>query len=173
MSKYCVFSLYFIYIVFGNLFSEESLKRNGLESELEINILDQGLIEAMEMAIANDGRVFIAERFGKVKVWSRENENKCIEVLDLKSDYRGESVLMGIALDPNFDENQWIYLYHSVKIKDDKKYHYHYLSRSYIKIAEKYKKTLELDMTLVSKVKLGSVGAYFYVSSPSAYSSGN
>ena len=81
---------------------------------LEINILAQGIVEGMEMDIDPEGRVFITESKGKVELYTPGPPGTLSELIDSKSDTRGESGLIGIALDPNFVKNQWIYLYHTV-----------------------------------------------------------
>ena len=95
----------------------------------EVNILAQEINEGMEMAIDKDGRVFVAERKGKVKLYTPETKTTT-ELIDLKSDTRGESGLIGIALDPNFEENHWIYLYHTVPFETQQgPYLEHHLGR--------------------------------------------
>ena len=79
-----------------------------IDRELELSLLSSGIREGMEMSIASDGRVFIAERPGKVKLFSPDQPGQLIELVDLKSDTRCEAGLIGIALDPNFDQNQWV-----------------------------------------------------------------
>ena len=69
------------------------------DPELELNLLASGILEGMEMSIASDGRVFIAERPGKVKLFSSDKPGQLIELIDLKSDTRCEAGLIGIALD--------------------------------------------------------------------------
>jgi cytochrome c len=100
-----------------------------MDENLQINMLSAGLLEAMEMDIDHEGRVFVAERHGKVKLYVPENKGVCHEILDLKSDTRGESGLIGLALDPDFKYNGWVYLYHTVAIADDEMYHEHRLGR--------------------------------------------
>jgi cytochrome c len=71
------------------------------------------LVDPMELAIANDGRVFYAERAGTVKMWSPDTkETAVIGKIEVFKDL--EDGLLGIALDPNFLKNGWIYLNHSV-----------------------------------------------------------
>ena len=95
----------------------------------EVNILAQEINEGMEMAIDKDGRVFVAERKGKVKLYTPATKTTT-ELIDLKSDTRGESGLIGIALDPNFEENHWIYLYHTVPFETQQgPYLEHHLGR--------------------------------------------
>ena len=95
----------------------------------EVNILAQGINEGMEIAIDKDGRIFVAERKGKVKLYTPET-NTTTELIDLKSDTRGESGLIGIALDTKFKENGWIYLYHTVPFETENgPYLEHHLGR--------------------------------------------
>ena len=99
------------------------------DPELELSLLASGIREGMEMTIASDGRVFIAERPGKVKLFSTDKPGQLIELIDLKSDTRCEAGLIGIALDPNFDQNHWIYLQHTVPVEGDKAHYEHHLGR--------------------------------------------
>ncbi|MDB6021740.1 MAG: domain containing protein [Pedosphaera sp.] len=74
------------------------------------------LQDPMELAVAQDGRVFYAERGGRVKMWTPKN-HATVVIGQLKvEDYKQlqlEDGLLGIALDPNFLRNNWIYLYYS------------------------------------------------------------
>ena len=99
------------------------------DPDLELSLLASGIKEGMEMTISSDGRVFIAERPGKVKLFSPDKPGQLIELIDLKSDTRCEAGLIGIALDPNFDENHWIYLQHTVPVEGDKANYEHRLGR--------------------------------------------
>jgi len=85
--------------------------------------LSNGLADPMEIAVAHDGRVFIAERCGTVKLYSPA-ENKTTEVGRIDAMYRGrpgnknadyaaECGLLGITLDPKYESNGWIYLHYS------------------------------------------------------------
>jgi cytochrome c len=95
---------------------------------LEIKILGSGYVQPMEMSIAADGRIFVAERPGKVKLIDPAKPGASATLIDLKTDTRCESGLIGLALDPNFETNGWIWLYHTVRI-DDNAYHEHHLGR--------------------------------------------
>ncbi|MCH2204758.1 MAG: PQQ-dependent sugar dehydrogenase [Lentisphaerales bacterium] len=98
------------------------------DPELEVNILGEKLFQAMEMSIASDGRVFVAERNGQVQLYDPKTDNMQV-ILELKSDMRGESGLIGLALAPNFDKSGWIYMYHTVEFPDDSLAHMHHLAR--------------------------------------------
>jgi cytochrome c len=99
------------------------------DPDLELSILATGIREGMEMSIAQDGRVFVAERPGKVKLWHPDRPGGLTELIDLKSDTRREAGLIGIALDPNFEKNNWIYLQHTVPAPDDPAVYMHHLGR--------------------------------------------
>ena len=105
-------------LLFGTVVVKAAPNPNlAIDPDLELSLLASGVREGMEMSIASDGRVFIAERPGKVKLFSPDKPGQLIELIDLKSDTRCEAGLIGIALDPNFDQNHWIYLQHTVPVE--------------------------------------------------------
>lgn len=74
--------------------------------------LCQDLIQPMELELAPDGSIFIIELAGKLK---RLNEaTGQVEVVgEVEVTTAQENGLIGLALDPSFAENQWIYLQYS------------------------------------------------------------
>jgi cytochrome c len=78
-----------------------------------------GFVDAMEIAVAPDGAVFVIERTGAVKRVSPESgEVATVAILDVEirnGEFARETGLLGITLDPGFAENQWLYLFYSVK----------------------------------------------------------
>lgn len=74
--------------------------------------------EPIQMAIAKDGRVFWVERAGLTRVWNPA-DGKATTLLDLTdrilSSGSIEHGASGIALDPAFQTNQWIYVFWAVK----------------------------------------------------------
>ena len=83
-----------------------------VESNWEKTILDGNPSDPMELVIANDGRVFYVERGGALKIIDAAgNSTTTAGRLDVHNGH--EDGLLGIALDPDFDENQWIYLFYS------------------------------------------------------------
>jgi len=52
------------------------------DPDLELNLLATGIREGMEMTIAQDGRVFLAERPGKVKLWHPDRPGELTELID-------------------------------------------------------------------------------------------
>lgn len=84
-----------------------------LASAYDEVILTGELTDPMEIDITSDGRVFIIEWAGAVKIW--EPETEAMRVIGwLPVDKKIEDGLLGLALDPDFDENQWVYIYYSV-----------------------------------------------------------
>ena len=75
-------------------------------------VLEPDVVNPMELALAPDGRVFFAERGGAVKVFNPASG--LTSIAGQLSVYQGgEHGLLGLALDPNFSTNQWIYLFWS------------------------------------------------------------
>jgi cytochrome c len=82
------------------------------ESRFTKTALVEKLDEPMELEVLSDGRVIFIERKGKVKMYEPSNGGtKEIGFLDVF--YESEDGLLGLAKDPGFDKNQWIYLYYS------------------------------------------------------------
>ena len=72
-----------------------------------------GLQVPWAMAFAPDGRLFVTERPGRVRI---VNTATGASELALTIDgvfAQGEAGALGLALDPAFGENQWVYVYHS------------------------------------------------------------
>ncbi len=72
-----------------------------------------GLAFITDMVFAPDGRLFIAEKSGSVRVVSAEGELQAEPVITFETDAQGERGLLGIAIDPNFEENGFIWAYHT------------------------------------------------------------
>ena len=71
------------------------------------------LIDPMELSVARDGRVFWVERDGLVKMW-KPSDQKTV-VIGKFGVFRGlEDGLLGMTLDPKFDQNNWVYLNRSL-----------------------------------------------------------
>lgn len=77
-----------------------------------------GLERPTSMAFAPDGRIFVTEQDGALRV-AEENAQGDYELLPqpflrVMSDSTGERGLLGIAFDPQFATNQYLYVYHTV-----------------------------------------------------------
>ncbi|KAB8166332.1 carbohydrate-binding protein [Streptomyces sp. 3MP-14] len=74
--------------------------------------LDDNTADPMELDVADDGRVFYAQRGGELKVFDpATNSTSTAGTLDVYTG--GEDGLVGLALDPDFATNGWIYLYYA------------------------------------------------------------
>lgn len=78
----------------------------------EVTPLVTGMLRPMELAIAKDGRVFYIELTGQLKVLDPQT-NQVSLVGELPVTIEQENGLIGLALDPNFEKNQWIFLQYS------------------------------------------------------------
>lgn len=76
--------------------------------------LDTTMNEPMSVAIAPDGRVFFVERTGAVKIY-KPSEFRTVTAAQITIDHGNEHGLQGIALDPNFMSNNWVYLFYTAK----------------------------------------------------------
>lgn len=70
------------------------------------------LIQPMELDIAPDGRIFVIELQGVVKLFDPA-EASLAEIARLDVTTEQENGLIGLALDPNFADNHWVYLQYS------------------------------------------------------------
>jgi cytochrome c len=94
--------------------TDEAFRKVILDSDREENGEWQDTVkDPMELAVAPDGRVFYAERAGAIKMW--KPETKATVVIARIKVFDGlEDGMLGLALDPNFMKNGWIYLNHSL-----------------------------------------------------------
>src|SRR5687767_5561947 len=65
------------------------------------------------MAWAPDGRLFVAEKGGAIRVVSAGGDLQDDPVIKLDTNASGEQGLLGLAIDPNFAENHYIWAYHT------------------------------------------------------------
>lgn len=76
-------------------------------------VLVEGLDEPLGMAILPNNDVLLAERKGSLKVYNRLTKQiRTINNFDVFSGI--EDGLLGLALDPKFAENRWVYFYYAV-----------------------------------------------------------
>ena len=73
-------------------------------------------LDPTSMAFAPDGRLFVLEKSGRVRIVSNQTLLSA-PFLDISSavDNFNERGLMGIAFDPNFSSNNFLYLYYTAK----------------------------------------------------------
>jgi cytochrome c len=75
-------------------------------------VLSANLNEPIQLSIAQDGRVYFGERHGAVKVWNPA-DGTTITLGQLEVFTGPEDGLLGLALDPGFLTNHWLYIFHS------------------------------------------------------------
>ncbi|MFU8875673.1 ThuA domain-containing protein [Micromonospora sp. SL4-19] len=83
-----------------------------LTSSFEKITLDDNTSNPMSLNVANDGRVFYIDRLGDMKV-IKPDTRQTVQSGHLNVYTGNESGLLGLALDPKFDENNWVYLFYS------------------------------------------------------------
>ena len=88
--------------------------RDGIPTDASFDkvTLDDNTENPMEIAIAPGGNVYIVELAGKVKYYNATT--RAVRTVGTIPIHRGnENGLLGIALDPNFATNKWLYLFYS------------------------------------------------------------
>ncbi len=102
------------------------------DEHFRVDTIATGFVDAMEMAVTPTGEILIVERTGALKIVDpKTGDVSTIDTIPVevrKDEFARECGLLGITLDPKFSENQWLYLYYS--IKDDPK---HRLARFQLK----------------------------------------
>ena len=83
-----------------------------LAKNYEVVSLDDNTADPMMLDVAADGRVFYIEQFGLVKVIN-PTTHQTNEVADLDVTTANESGVLGMALDPRFADNGYMYVYYS------------------------------------------------------------
>lgn len=82
------------------------------ENRFTKQVLATNLYEPMELDIFPDDKVIFVERRGEIKVYDPETET-LDTIVQMPVHTKFEDGLMGIAIDPNYETNHWIYLYYS------------------------------------------------------------
>jgi cytochrome c len=82
-----------------------------LTGNFEKVALDESTSNPMKLDVAADGRVFYVDRAGDVRIVRPDGSTMTVGQVDV---YTGQEFgMLGIALDPDFAANGWIYLYYS------------------------------------------------------------
>lgn len=81
------------------------------DSRLVRTVLAEGLREPIALDVASDGRVVLAERRGRIAVWSPADSR--LQTAATLNVFSGpEDGLLGLALHPGFVTNGWVFCYH-------------------------------------------------------------
>ncbi len=109
MNKRRSFSLFLLLYFWANAWSQNATFPPGFAAVQVAYDLDP-----VAIALAPDGRVFIAEKFGRVMIV----ENGVLRpepFLEINVDSYTERGMSGIVLDPDFEVNHYVYVYYTVK----------------------------------------------------------
>lgn len=75
-------------------------------------VLEPDVINGVSLAVAPSGEVFFVESGGNVQIYNPATGLTTLAA-SIPVFNQGEDGLLGIALDPNFANNRWVYLYYS------------------------------------------------------------
>ncbi|MEB8330272.1 PKD domain-containing protein [Flavobacteriaceae bacterium KMM 6897] len=104
--KLCCLS-FLIFIVGGGITLQAQLPNEFQK----VNLLT-GLGNATTMEFAPDGRIFILDRYGELLIYKTDTQT-AVSAGSLSVFHELEDGLLGIAFDPNFENNNFIYLTYS------------------------------------------------------------
>src|SRR3954453_5663184 len=94
----------------------EMLEDRRLPSTLAKGFSERTIVSGLQspttLEIAPDGRIFIAEQEGTLKVIDH-GQLQSQPFLKLNVDSNGERGLLGIAFDPHFSTNHYVYVYYT------------------------------------------------------------
>jgi glucose/arabinose dehydrogenase len=76
-----------------------------------VETVAEGLEIPWEVAFLPDGRALITERPGRVRLLSRDRRLQSEPVAQVEVNPAGEGGLLGVAVDPEFEQNGFVYLY--------------------------------------------------------------
>lgn len=87
-------------------------KRMPEENRFTKTVLDFNLNEPTEMTILPDGKILFAERRGDIKLYTpADGKVNVVNTLNVWTKF--EDGVIGLTADPNFKENNWIYVFYS------------------------------------------------------------
>ena len=93
-------------------FSKAKTKKRPEDDRFTKVVLGSYFDEPTEMDILPDGRIIFIERKGNVKMYDPKTESiNVINTFNVVSKF--EDGMLGIAHDPDFEKNKWLYIYYS------------------------------------------------------------
>jgi glucose/arabinose dehydrogenase len=106
--SHCVLTAFFFILVGYNLSCAQTYP-----ADFGQVLVSNGIDNPTVMAFAPDGRIFVAQQAGALRV-IKNNSLLPTPFISLTVNSSGERGLLGIALDPDFQTNNFIYLYYTV-----------------------------------------------------------
>lgn len=106
------------YAIGGNKrdYAKATSARVPAENRFVREVLAFNLNEPMELDYLPDNKILFIERGGDLKLYDLQ-AGQLADAGHLEVKYIAEDGLLGLAVDPNFAANNWIYLFYSAKIK--------------------------------------------------------
>ncbi|MBX2894106.1 MAG: ThuA domain-containing protein [Cyclobacteriaceae bacterium] len=93
-------------------FAKARAKRVPEENRFTKNVLGNNFDEPTEMTILPDSRIIFIERKGAVKLYDPKTDSiNQINTFNVWTKY--EDGMLGITADPDFEKNNWLYIYYS------------------------------------------------------------
>lgn len=124
--------------VLNYLVGDNTWKSAGIHAEpapdwnrfTKIVLDDQDIDEPMELAVLPDGRVIFIERKGRMKIYEPEaGKSRLLAEFDVCTEGNYEDGLLGITIDPDFENNGYIYVYYAPPCEIEEQY----LSQFYLR----------------------------------------
>lgn len=82
------------------------------ENRFEKVVLEDNLNEPMELVMMPNGNLLYIQRAGEIRLYDQAvDSSTLVQKMDVFSGL--EDGLLGVALDPDFEENNWIYLFYA------------------------------------------------------------
>jgi glucose/arabinose dehydrogenase len=92
-----------------------SLSAATLPTNFTESLVASGLTNATAMAFAPDGRLFVCQQSGQLRV-IKNGTLLPTSFVNLAVDSNGERGLLGVAFDPNFATNRFVYVYYTTNV---------------------------------------------------------
>src|SRR5262245_13646662 len=96
----------------GGLFILCKVAAATLPSGFTEGLVASGISSPTAMSFAPDGRLFVCQQNGQLRV-IKNDVLLATPFLSVAVDSSGERGLLGVAFDPNFVVNHWVYIYHT------------------------------------------------------------
>jgi glucose/arabinose dehydrogenase len=95
--------------------AREAVPRAGGEDGALVETVVGGLDVPWEIAFLPDGRALVSERPGRVRLLERNGRLRQQPVGEIRVQAEAEGGLLGVAVDPEFESNSFVYLYRTTE----------------------------------------------------------
>ena len=101
--------LFFLSSFCKGIHAQEVIYSPSSLGSLKVTTVVRNLANPWGMAFLPDGRILITERPGRLRIYSQGQISPAITGTPAVYN-QGQGGLLDVAIDPNFRQNQWIYL---------------------------------------------------------------